>query len=101
METRKTGDFFTQEHCHYNQHGLTINNEDEDDDEDMRHLLDDQSPDQENREEHSGRSQLVVILPCLVMMTEGEAGWHITSRSLMSGIIHSEFVPDETTVKYN
>ena len=67
----------------------------------MRHLLDDQSPDQENREEHGGCSQLVVILPCLVMMTERGAGWHITSRSLMLGIFHLMFVPDKTIVKSN
>ena len=55
METRKTGDILRPEH-YYNiiawlfvEPCLTIDNEDEDNDEDMRHLLDDQSPDQENR----------------------------------------------------
>ena len=62
--------------------GLTIYHEDEDDDEDMRHLLDDQSPDQEYGEEDSGGSQLVVILPCLAMVTAEGAQPHITSASL-------------------
>ena len=61
---------------------LTIDHEDEDDDEDMRHLFDDQSPDQEDREEDSRGFQLVIILPCLVMMTEEGAGRHITDVSL-------------------
>ena len=61
--------------------GLTIYHEDEDDDEDMRHLLDDQGPDQEDCEEDSGGFQLVVILPCLAMMT-AEGAQHITSASL-------------------
>ena len=48
----------------------------------MRHLLDDQSPDQEDREEDSGGFQLLIIFPCLVMMTEEGARRHITIVSL-------------------
>ena len=72
--------------------GLTIYHEDEDDDEDMRHLLDNQSPDQEDCEEDSGSFQLVVILPCLAMMTTEGAQPHITSASLDVGELFIHFL---------